>query len=300
MSSGVTVVGSIALDTVDTPAGKSVDALGGSATFISLAASHYTDVNIVGIIGTDFPDAGIDLFKKFNVDMEGLEKAEGKTFRWTGHYHEDVNYRDTLETQLNVFENFHPKLPDRAREADYLFLGNIHPELQLEVLEQAQPRFIAMDTMNLWIEIAREDLKKVLGRVHALIINNEEVDQLTGHRNPVHGAHALMEMGPEIVVIKKGEHGALLFEGDCVFSAPALPMETVVDPTGAGDTFAGGFLGYIAQKSNRDWNTLRQAVIHGSVIASFTCEAFGPNRLAELTDRDIALRYENFVELARF
>ncbi len=300
MSTGVTVVGSIALDTVDTPSGKNVEGLGGSATFFSLAASHYTDVNLVGVVGTDFPEEHVQLFEKFNVDVEGLERVEGKTFRWTGHYHDDMNFRDTLETQLNVFEQFHPKLPVKSQEADYLFLGNIHPALQLEVLEQASPRFIAMDTMDLWIDIARDDLLKVISKIDALIINDSEVDQLTGHRNLVNGAKAIQDLGAKTVVIKKGEHGALLFEGDRIFSAPALPMSHVVDPTGAGDTFAGGFIGFVAQENSTDWDTLRKAVIHGSVVASFTCEKFGPDRLAELEDRDIALRYEHFIELSRF
>ena len=296
----VAVVGSVALDTVDTPAGKNEEGLGGAATFFSLAAANYTNVHLVGVVGEDFPQEHIDLLSSKGIDLEGLEQVEGRTFRWTGHYHDDLNVRDTLDTQLNVFEHFHPKLPATAREADYLFLGNIHPALQLEVLEQASPKFVALDTMNLWINTSRDELKKVLERVDCLIINDEEVFDLTGERNIVKGAKLIQEMGPRIIAPKKGEHGCLLFEGDQVFSAPAYPMPEVVDPTGAGDTFAGGFMGYIASQDSTDFDTLRKAVIHGSVVASYTCEKFGPDRLAEINEMDIDSRYEAFVELSRF
>jgi sugar/nucleoside kinase (ribokinase family) len=294
------VVGSVALDTVDTPAGKNEEGLGGAATFASIAASNYTDVSLVGVVGTDFPPEHIQLLKSKGIDLDGLEHAEGKTFRWTGHYHDDINLRDTLDTQLNVFEHFHPKLPDAAREADYLFLGNIHPALQMEVLEQSSSKFVALDTMNLWIDITKDDLIKVLGKIDALIINDEEVFDLTGERNLVKGARLIQKLGPRIVAPKKGEHGCLLFVDDRIFSAPALPMEQVADPTGAGDTFAGGFMGYIAHQGTTDFETLRRAVIHGSVLASFTCEKFGVDRLAEVGQKEIEARYAEFVELASF
>ncbi len=296
----LTVVGSVALDTVETPSGRNEEGLGGAAVFFSLAAANYTPVNLVGVVGTDFPARHVELLRKKGINLDGLERVEGRTFRWAGRYHEDLNQRDTLDTQLNVFEHFHPKLPQAAREAEYLFLGNIHPALQMEVLEQTRPKFIALDTMNLWINATRDDLVKVLKHVDALIINDSEVYDLTGERNLVRGARAIQEMGPRIIAPKKGEHGCLLFVEDRMFSAPALPMEHVIDPTGAGDTFAGGFMGYIAQKDSTDFDTLRRAVIHGSVVASYTCEKFGPERLAEIDLNDIAQRYADFVELARF
>ncbi|MEX2015475.1 MAG: PfkB family carbohydrate kinase [Candidatus Hydrogenedentales bacterium] len=296
----LTVVGSVALDTVTTPAGTNVEGLGGAATFFSLAARPYTQVNLVGVVGEDFPEAHVQLFRSKGVNIEGLERAPGKTFRWAGRYHHDVNLRDTLDTQLNVFEHFHPKLPAVAREAKYLFLANIHPSLQLEVLEQSAAEFVAMDTMNLWINTTRAELLKVLAKVDCLIINNEEVRDLTGEYNVVKGARAIQGMGPRIVAPKKGEHGCLLFVGDKIFSAPALPMAEVVDPTGAGDSFAGGFMGYIAQQDSTDFTVLRRAVIHGSVVASYTCEAFGPDRLMEVNAQMLDHRYRAFVELAEF
>ncbi len=296
----VTVVGSIALDTVETPWGKNTEGLGGAATYFSLAAALYTRVHMVGVVGEDFPVEHIQLLESRNIDVTGLEQAKGKTFRWWGRYHEDVNQRDTLDTQLNVFETFHPKLPEVAREARYLFLGNIHPTLQEEVLDQSSPAFVALDTMNLWIQITPQELKRVLRRVDAIIINDSEVKLLTDHSNVVAGAKAVMDLGPRIVVVKKGEHGCLLFAGDDVFALPALPLENVIDPTGAGDTFAGGFMGYIASQEEEDAQTLRRAVVHGSVVASFTCEAFGPTRLEGITQDDIERRLEVFHRLTDF
>jgi sugar/nucleoside kinase (ribokinase family) len=296
----VTVVGSVALDTVETPAGRNVEGLGGAAVFFSLAASNYTQVQLVGVVGEDFPEEHLRLLRSKRISLEGLEQAPGRTFRWSGRYHEDVNQRDTLDTQLNVFENFQPKLPDAARNAKYLFLGNIHPELQLEVLRQSRAKFVAMDTMNLWIQIARKPLEEVLAKVDCLIINNEEVQLLTGERNLVRGARRIQDMGPSIIAPKKGEHGCLLFNGPQIFSAPAFPMAEVIDPTGAGDTFAGGFMGHIAEQDSTSFETLKRAVIHGSVVASYTCEEFGTARLAQVTQSDIRTRYEAFVELSRF
>lgn len=294
------VVGSVALDTVETPAGKNVDGLGGAATFFSLAASNYTDVHLVGVVGEDFPQLHIDLFDTKGINIEGLERAKGKTFRWSGRYHDDINLRDTLDTQLNVFETFHPILPKAAANAKYLFLGNIHPALQLEVLRQSRSEFVALDTMNLWIDTTRDELKEVLAKVDCLIINDEEVFELTGERNVVRGAQKIQQMGPSIVAPKKGEHGCLLFVGNKIFSAPAFPMADVIDPTGAGDTFAGGFMGYIAQQDSIDYDTLKRAVIHGSVVASYTCEEFGVERIALVSKEEIDTRYQAFVDLSRF
>ena len=290
----LTVVGSIALDSVETPWGKNEEGLGGAATYFSIAASNYTHVHLVGVVGDDFPEACVNLLESKSIDLEGLERASGRTFRWSGRYHKNVNERDTLDTQLNVFETFHPKLPASARDAKYLFLGNIHPALQLEVLEQAHASFVALDTMNLWIHTTRAELGEVLRRVDALIVNDSEVHDLTGEANTIRGARAIRQLGPKIVVVKKGEHGCLLFDGDDVFAVPAFPLDDVVDPTGAGDTFAGGFMGHIARTDRLDNATLRQAVAHGSVAATFTCQAFGPNRLAEITMTDINERYDAF------
>jgi sugar/nucleoside kinase (ribokinase family) len=296
----LTVVGSVALDTVETASGKNVEGLGGAATYFALAAANYAPVNMVAIVGEDFPEEHIQLLESKSINLDGLERAAGKTFRWSGRYHQDMNLRDTLDTQLNVFEHFHPKLPPAARNTEYLFLGNIHPSLQMEVLEQATAGFVGLDTMNLWIDIALDDLKAVLGKVNVLIINDSEVKELTGETNAVKGVEPIRAMGPAIVVVKKGEHGCLLFAGDTVFSAPAYPLADVADPTGAGDSFAGGFMGYIAQQDATDSATLRKAVVHGSVVASYTCEKFGPDRLAEISADDIAARYKAFEELAAF
>ncbi len=296
----ITVVGSVALDTVETSEGRNLEGLGGAATFFSLAASNFAKVNLVGVVGEDFPEAHVALLDSKGIALEGLERAPGRTFRWSGKYHDDMNNRDTLDTQLNVFEHFHPKLPESARQSPFLFLGNIHPSLQLEVLEQARPKFVGLDTMNLWIDIARDELGEVLRRVDVLIINDSEVKLLTGESNLIRGVKAVRALGPRIVVMKKGEHGCMLFSDDDVFSAPAYPLESLVDPTGAGDTFAGGFLGHLAGENNTDSATLRRAVIFGSVAASFTCEKFGPDRLAEVSRKDIDARFEEFKKLAHF
>jgi len=297
----ITVVGSIGLDTVETPSGKNVEGLGGAAVYFSLAAAMFTRVDLVAIIGDDFPQAHIDLLSARGINLDGLERAAGKTFRWSGKYHDDVNERDTLDTQLNVFENFHPKLPEAARTAPYLFLGNIHPALQLEVLGQAAPKFIGLDTMNLWIDITLDDLKAVLKRVHCLIINDGEARQLTGHLNLRDAARAIQAMGPALVVVKKGEHGCLLFGADGeIFAVPALPLEEVKDPTGAGDSFAGGFMGYLATEDATDFATLKRAVVYGSAMASFTCEAFGPDALAHATRDTLEVRFNAFRQLTAF
>lgn len=296
----VTVVGSIALDTIETPWGRNDEGLGGAATYFSLAAAQYTRVHLVGVVGEDFPEAHVQLLSSKNIDLDGLERAPGRTFRWTGRYHKDVNNRDTLDTQLNVFETFHPKLPPAAHDAKYLFLGNIHPALQLEVLEQSKAEFVALDTMNLWIDNTPQELREVLRRVDALIINDSEMKELTGEVNLVAGARRIREMGPKFIAIKKGEHGCLLFTENEIFAAPAYPLTDVIDPTGAGDTFAGGFIGYIASRDSLDNETLCRAVIHGSVVASFTCESFGPTRLAAIETADIEARYQAFRKLTAF
>jgi len=296
----ITVVGSVALDTVETPSGRNEDGLGGAAMFFSIAASHYAPTHLVGVIGEDFPEEHVDLLASKNINLDGLERAEGKTFRWAGKYHEDINERDTLHTDLNVFEHFHPKLPDAAQKAQYLFLANIHPSLQMEVLQNSQAKFVGLDTMNLWIDIALDDLKAVLAKVDMLVINDAEAKQLTDTSNVIQAAHDIKGLGPKVVVVKKGEHGCLLFTQDGTFAAPAYPLSDVVDPTGAGDSFAGGFMGHVAEQDSTDPETLRQAVIHGSVTASYCCEKFGPDRLAEMTRADIDARYGNFRNLTTF
>lgn len=296
----VTVVGSVALDDVETPHGRNVDGLGGAATYFAIAAANFTQVNMVAIVGEDFPPQHIELFKKKGINLDGLERAQGKTFRWAGRYHANLNDRDTLDTQLNVFEHFHPKLPTSLRSS-VLVSGNIHPGLQLEVLEQAKPKFIGLDTMNLWIDSALDDLKKVLARVDAIIINDSEVKLLTGESNLIRGAKAVQAMGPRIVVLKKGEHGCLLLTEEPHLLRPRIPVGRGLRfPTGAGDTFAGGFMGYLASQGKTDADTLRRAVVYGSVAASFTCEKFGPDRLIEIGSNDIEARFGEFKALAAF
>jgi len=297
----ITVVGSVALDTVETPWGRNEDGLGGAAVYFALAAANFTPVHMVGVVGDDFPDRHMQLLAAKGIDLTGLEHASGATFRWSGRYHEDVNIRDTLDTQLNVFEQFHPSIPETARTAELLFLGNIHPALQAEVLAQTRPRFVAMDTMNLWIATTPDALRAVLREVDAIVINDGEARQLTGEANVVAAARQVQALGPRIVVVKKGEHGAMLFtEADAVFAIPALPLKTVVDPTGAGDSFAGGFLGCVAQSGDTSSATLRRAVAYGTVVASFTCEAFGPARLAEIGPADIEARAALLRRLSEF
>lgn len=298
----ITVVGSVALDTVETPSGKNIEGLGGAAVYFSLAAANFCPVHLVGIVGDDFPERHVRLLESKKINTDGLERAPGKTFRWTGRYHDDINERDTLDTQLNVFADFHPKLPQAAREAEFLFLGNIHPSLQREVLEQSQHRFAGLDTMNLWISTTPDDLHEVLKQVDAIFINDSEARMLAGVHDLRQAAEQIRAMGPGIVVIKKGEHGCLLFgqEADHIFAVPALPLESVADPTGAGDSFAGGFMGYLTTCKNVDFDALKRAVVYGSVLASFTCEAFGPDRLIEVDADQISQRYAAFKALTSF
>jgi sugar/nucleoside kinase (ribokinase family) len=296
--SSVLVVGSAALDTVRTPYGTVDEALGGSAFFFSAAASYFCPVRLVAVVGDDFPMGKIEFLKQKNVDMTGLEIAPGKTFRWGGVYHQDMNQRDTLFTDLNVFETFSPKLPSEFRRTPYIFLANIHPQLQMQVLNQIEdPKMVFLDTMNLWIDTDMEGLKEVLARVDAIILNDQEARMITGEPNLIKAARQVAELGPKIIVVKKGEHGAFYFtEGD-YFALPAFPLESVFDPTGAGDSFAGGMIGYIAQQDNTSPETLRKALVYGTVIASFLVEKFSVDRLIDLHQDEIDQRYRLMVDI---
>jgi sugar/nucleoside kinase (ribokinase family) len=295
------VIGSVAYDSIATPLGGRDDMLGGSGTFFSLAAARFVRPSVVAVIGEDFRQDDLALLESQGVDLSGLERSAGRTFRWGGRYHEDMNGRDTLFTELNVFEHFEPKLTAGQRQSPFVFLGNIQPRLQASVLEQvAAPRFVAADTMNLWIHIARDGLVDVLRRIDALFLNDEEARELTGKRSVVLAARAIQEMGPSLVVIKRGEHGAIIFNEDDVFYTPAYPLERVVDPTGAGDTFAGGFVGYLAASGDISSENVRRAAVVGSILASFCVEGYGVERLKGV-DRDaIRARAESFARLVRF
>jgi len=298
---GVLVVGSVALDSVETPFGKVQEALGGSGTYFSTSASFFTDVRLVAVVGGDFPEEHLDFLRGRRVDLEGLQRAEGKTFRWQGRYEYDLNEAHTLDTQLNVFESFHPELPENYRDADYVFLGNIDPELQLEVLKQVRtPKLVACDTMNFWSTGKREALVKTLAHVDMLVINEAETRQLAEQPNLVKAAKTVMAMGPRILVVKRGEYGVLMFTGDSIFSLPAYPLEEVFDPTGAGDTFAGGLIGHIAAQGSLDDATLRRAAVYGSVMASFNVEQFSLERMRTLSQRDIESRFASFKQLTHF
>lgn len=298
----VLVVGSLAIDSVETPFGKRDDALGGSATFFSTAASLLTDVRLVAVIGDDFPEKHIDMLKKRDIDFAGLERvAGGKTFRWAGKYGSNLNEAHTLDTQLNVFASFHPKLPEHYKSTEFVFLANIHPHLQLEVLEQVKkPKLVALDTMNLWIKNERAALKDVLKRVDLLMINEGEARLLAEEHNIVKAARAIRAMGPKILVIKRGEYGALYFDSEHIFFAPAYPLEAVFDPTGAGDTFAGGVMGFLARTGRTDRATFQQAIVMGCVLGSFTVEEFSVDRLARATRIEVRDRFARFRELTHF
>lgn len=296
----VLVVGSVALDTVETPFGKVDDALGGSATYFSAAASYFTDVNVVAVVGEDFPHDQIDFLKQRNVNFDGLVIQPGKTFRWGGRYDFDLNQRETLFTHLNVFESFDPVLPEKYKNIPVLFLANIQPELQLKVLQRMnRPNLVVMDTMNFWIERTPDALKKVLNQIDILIINDSEVRQLAQTPNLFTGAKKIQHMCPKIIVIKKGEHGALLVEDGNYFWAPAFPLEQLQDPTGAGDTFAGGFVGYLAKVNDFSNKNLRKAVIYGSTMASFCVEKFSLERLKNLSQKEIEHRYQQFINMTK-
>lgn len=298
----ILVVGSVAYDSVETPAGKRASQLGGAATYFSVAASYFTEVGIIGVVGDDFDPADIEMLQSHDIDTSGLVKADGKTFRWSGEYMEDINTAVTLDTQLNVFGEFEPELSDAHANAPYLFLANIDPNLQLKVLDAmaTRPNMVASDTMNLWIDIAKPVLTDLISKVDTLLINEEEAKQLTGQDHLPDAAKAIIKLGPNSTVIKRGEYGATLFGENFSFAAPAYPLERVVDPTGAGDSFAGGFMGYLASVDKVDEESLRTAAIAGSTMASFAVEDFGLDNVKNLTKSDIDERFKAFVDLTRF
>ncbi len=297
----ILVVGSVAFDSIQTPFGKADDILGGSASYFSTSASFFTDVNLVAVIGDDFPQEHIDFLESRNVNLAGLQKTEGKTFRWKGRYEYDLNEAHTLETHLNVFESFKPVLPESYRDAEYVFLANIDPELQLEVLKQVEnPKLVACDTMNFWIDGKKQELIKTLAKVDILVINEAEVRQLADEPNLIKAAAIVRGFGPKTLVVKRGEYGVLMFGEGSVFSVPAYPLEEVFDPTGAGDTFAGGFIGYLAATRNLDEQNLRKATVFGSVMASFTVEKFSLDRLKEIDYTEISDRYRKIKLLTDF
>lgn len=299
--SSMLVVGSVAQDTIHNHLGTHPYVLGGSATFASLAGRLFTTTSLVGVVGKDFPDSAVQLLRDRGIDCSGLEIADGNTFHWEGRYTDDLTSRESIKTELNVFADFHPKIPAAQRNAPYLMLGNIHPDLQVEVLDQmTKPKLVIADTMNFWITGTPVELARMLARIDLLVINEEEARLLAKVHNIAKAAKVLMSMGPRIVVIKRGEYGALLFEGESVFSAPAYPVEDVVDPTGAGDTFAGGMLGYIAAEDRIDSVTLRRAIIFGSVVASFCVEGISVSRLASVTTAEVKERFAAFARLAHF
>ncbi len=297
------VVGSIALDTIETPTGKVENALGGSSTYISIASSYFqNEVHLIGVVGEDFPQEHINLLKNHNIDISGLEIVKGgKTFRWGGKYHTDMNQRDTLFTELGVFEQFDPKIPEKERKDKFVVLGNIHPALQNHVLTQLDsPELIVCDTMNLWIETAYDELIEVIKKVDVLIINDSEARLITKENNLIKSAKIIMGMGPKHLIIKKGEHGALLFGEDKIFAAAAYPLESISDPTGAGDTFAGGFTGYLSRSGDLSFDNMKRAVIYGSAVASFCVEEYSTKKIENLTKEEIQKRFKEFHEITRF
>lgn len=297
-------IGTVAFDSIETPFGKAEKVIGGACTYISYAASYFIkDINLSAIVGGDFPQIEIDALKERGVNLEGLEiKEDGKSFFWAGKYHYNMNQRDTLITDLNVLADFNPILPESYKSSKYVMLGNLTPDIQLQVLDQLDgtQQLIAMDTMNFWMDIAMDQLLKVISRVDVLTINDEEARQLSGEYSLVKAAKKIHEMGPKFLVIKKGEHGAMLFHNDQIFFAPALPLAEVFDPTGAGDTFAGGFMGYIAKTEDTSYDNLKRALIYGSAMASFCVEEFSIDRLRNLEAEDISARVRQFVNLMAF
>ena len=295
------VVGSVAFDSVKTPFGEVDEVLGGSATYFSTAASYFTEVSLVAVVGTDFPDKHLTFLKSRKIDIEGIEKQEGKTFRWKGEYGYELNEARTLDTQLNVFQSFKPKLPENYKDKKIVFLANIDPDLQREVLEQVnKPALVACDTMNFWIEGKRESLLKTLKLVDILLINDGEARELSGEPNLVKAASVILSFGPKTLIIKQGEYGALMFSGDRIFSAPAYPLESIFDPTGAGDCFGGGFMGYLSNTMNFEESNIRKAIIFGSVMASYNVEAFSLDRIKSLDYQEIKDRYQEFKKLTHF
>jgi sugar/nucleoside kinase (ribokinase family) len=297
----ILVVGTVAFDSIETPFGSAERILGGSASYFALGASFFAPVRIVGVIGEDFPQEYLDLFSRRQIDLEGIEKARGDTFHWRGRYHEDINVRDTLELHLNVLAGFVPDLPERYREAEYVFLGNIDPLMQLEVLNQIRcMRLVVCDTMDHWIRESLDGLRQVLKRIEMLVINDSEARLLSGQGNIVRAAREILKMGPKIVLVKRGEYGVLQFSDSSIFATPAYPLEEVFDPTGAGDSFAGGFLGQLARSGDLTQQGIRRAIVYGSVVASFTVEDFGVKRLASIALQDIEERYRSFAQLTDF
>jgi sugar/nucleoside kinase (ribokinase family) len=298
------VIGSVAFDAIETPFGKTDKIIGGSGTYLSLAASYFIDkVNLVAVVGGDFPKEEIESFQKHGIDTEGLQVKENeKSFFWAGRYHNDMNSRDTLVTELNVLANFDPVIPESYKGCDFLMLGNLAPEVQRTVIERLpnRPKLIAMDTMNFWMDIAWEELMKTLALVDVLIINDQEARQLSKEYALVKAAKRIMEMGPKYLIIKKGEHGALLFSKEHIFFAPALPLEEVFDPTGAGDTFAGGFIGYLANSDDVSFENMKRAIIYGSAMASFCVEKFGTEKIVNLSQPELDERVHEFIDLVQF
>lgn len=297
------VIGSVAFDAIETPFGKTDKIIGGAATYIALSSSYLEDtINLVAVVGGDFPKEDIHLLESHGIDTEGLQiKEEEKSFFWSGKYHNDMNSRDTLITELNVLEHFDPIIPSSYQNSDYVMLGNLSPDVQCKVIERMEnrPKFIAMDTMNFWMDIAKESLDKTIGMVDVLIINDEEARQLSGEYALVKAAKKIMAMGPRFLIIKKGEHGALLFDSESIYFCPALPLEEVFDPTGAGDTFAGGFIGYLASTDDISFDNMKRAVIYGSAMASFCVEKFGTERLVNLSKSEINSRVQQFIDLSQ-
>lgn len=297
----ILVVGSVVYDDIETPAARRERLLGGSATYFSYAAGFFVPVRLVAVVGRDFEEEHIELLRSRGVDLAGLEIVEGKTMAWGGRYEDDMNIRTTLFTDLNVFADFHPVLPEPYRDSELVFLANIHPDLQHEVLDQVNsPSLVACDTMNLWIETAYDSLERLMRRIDVLVINDEEARMITTERHLPRAARRLLEMGPKRLVIKRGEYGVVMFSADGVFAAPAYPLEEVFDPTGAGDTFAGGFMGSLANEKQLDEAAMRRAVIYGSAIASFSVEDFSLNRLVRLDQEELAARVRSFHDLSYF
>jgi sugar/nucleoside kinase (ribokinase family) len=297
----VLVVGTVAFDSIETPFGSAERVLGGSAAYFALGASLFTPVRVVGVIGRDFPQEYIDLFHERGIDIDGLQRERGETFHWRGRYHEDINVRDTVELHLNVLAGFVPRLPEPYRDAEYVFLGNIDPVMQAQVLDQIRAMKLAVcDTMDHWIRESPEELRKVLRRIEMLVVNDSEARLLSGYNNIVQAARAILKMGPKVVLIKRGEYGVLQFSNGSIFATPAYPLEEVFDPTGAGDSFAGGFLGQLARSGDHSERGLRRAIVYGSVVASFTVEDFGVKRLAKVDLSTVEERFQNFAKLTDF
>ena len=300
----ILVVGTVAFDAIETPFGKTDKIVGGAATYICLSSSFFTKkLNLVSVVGEDFPKETIQMLKEKNVNTKGLQIKEGeKTFFWSGKYHNNMNTRDTMDTQLNVLENFEPIVPKEFKDSEFLMLGNLMPSVQKKVLDQMtkRPKLIVLDTMNFWMDLFMDDLKEALKEVDVLTINDEEARQLSGEYSLVKAAKVILAMGPKYLIIKKGEHGALLFNNKEVFFAPALPLEEVFDPTGAGDSFAGGFIGYLAKTNDVSFENMKRAVINGSAMASFCVEKFGTQKLTEINQDDVDARINEFVNLVKF